>query len=360
MRRIFSRALALAVLAPLSMQAQGLSAATFRVAPQFLNYSFDLAGSKTTISEIAIPIAFAVPVNSRFSLDVATAFAHATLEADGGDKSTISGLTDTQLRLNYTLPGDAIMITAGLNVPSGQYKVDEDKLAAAGQIGNDFLAFPVSSFGNGLAGTGGVAFAKSLGTWNLGLGGSFRKSFEFDAFESGSTTVTFTPATEFRVRAGLDRDIAGGHVTIGGVFSQFGDDKCDGCSGGTTASSGARIIGQLGIDKDLSGKQLYVGGWLLHRAEGEQLGGTAPAQNIENVMVALGLNVGSLFLEPNVEMRMLQTSGGDSGSLFYGGVRTRLRRGSIEYSPSISVGTGSIGDVDISGIKGGLSIRLVR
>jgi hypothetical protein len=336
-----------------------LSSASFRVAPQFVTYTFDNAGSKSTISQFAIPIAVAVPLGSRLSFDIATAFANATFDDDSGDKSTISGLTDTQLRLNFTLPGDAIMITAGLNLPTGQYKVDEDKLAPAGQIGNDFLAFPVSSFGNGFGGTGGVALAKSLGTWNLGLGASFRKSFEFDAFEAGGTTVTFTPATEIRVRAGLDREISGGRVMLGAVFSEFGDDKCDGCVGGTAAATGARIIGQAAIDKDLGGKQLYIGGWVLHRAEGEQFGGIAPSENIENVMVALGLNVGSLFLEPTVEARFRQIDN-ESGSIFYGGVRTRFRSGSLEFSPSVAVGTGSFADVDISGFKGGLTIRVVR
>ena len=358
MRKSILALLAIAFVTP-SLQAQGLSAASFRVAPQFVTYSFDIAGSKSTISQFAVPLAVAVPIGARFSFDVATAFATATFDVDGGDKSTISGLTDTQLRLNFTLPGDAIMITAGLNLPTGQYKVEEDKLAPAGQIGNDFLAFPVSSFGNGFGGTGGVALAKSLGSWNLGLGASFRKSFEFDAFESGSTTVTFTPATEIRVRGGLDRDIGGGRLMLGAVFSEFGEDRCEGCAGGTTAATGARIIGQAAIDKSVGGAQLYIGGWLVHRAEGEQLGGTAPAENIEDVMLALGFHAGSLFLEPNVEMRMRQTDG-ENGSIFYGGLRTRFRSGSLEFSPSVAVGTGSMSDVDITGVKAGLTIRVVR
>lgn len=359
MRKALFGIVAAATLAPLPLQAQGLSSASFRVAPQFVTYTFDVAGSKSTISQFAVPIAFAVPIGSRFNFDVATAFASATLDVDGGGESTISGLTDTQIRLNFTLPGDAIMITAGINAPTGQYKVEEDKLAAAGQIGNDFLAFPVSSFGNGFGGTGGIAIAKSLGTWNLGLGGSFRKSFEFDAFESGSTTVTFTPATEIRGRLGLDREITGGRVMLAAVYSKFGEDKCDGCTGGTTAATGARIIGQAGIDKDIGSAHLYLGGWVLHRAEGEQLGGIAPAENIEDAMLALGFNVGGLFLEPNVEVRMRQ-SDGETASLFYGGLRTRFRSGSLEFSPSAAIGMGTAGDVDISGFKGGLTIRIVR
>src|SRR5262245_61480354 len=119
MRRSIVGVLATAFVVPAALSAQGLS---FRVAPQFVTYTFDVAGSKSTISQFAVPIAVALPLGSRFSFDVATAFANATFDADGGDKSTISGLTDTQLRLNFTA-GSAVMITAGLNLPTGQYKV---------------------------------------------------------------------------------------------------------------------------------------------------------------------------------------------------------------------------------------------
>jgi hypothetical protein len=352
---------AVLVAIPAAAHAQGLSDATFRAAPQFASYSFDLDGAKTSISQFAVPIAVLIPINDRLTFDLGTAFATASFDGDGVEKSSISGLTDTQLRLNYALAGNTIIVTAGINLPTGQYKIAEDKIGAAGQIGNDFLAFPISSFGNGFGGTGGVAYARNAGAWNVGLGASLRKSFEFDAFDAGGSTVTFTPATEFRVRAGADREITDGRVALGLVLSQFGDDTCDGCDGATatTFATGTRIIAQFGLDRTIGDKQLYVGGWILHRGEGERLGGTAPSENIENFLVALGLNVGSTFLEPNVELRLRQ-SDGESGSLFYGGVRTRLQSGSLEFSPSLSVGFGSSGEVGITGFKGGVTIRLVR
>jgi hypothetical protein len=355
-------AIAAGVVLPAGAEAQGLADAQLRGAPQFISYSIELGGAKTSVSQFAIPIAFSLPLTTQLTFDIATAFANASVDAGGGATSKISGLTDAQARLNYTLAGDAVVVTAGLNLPSGQYKVAEDKIGAAGQIGNDFLAFPVSSFGNGFAATGGIALARSAGDWNLGAGASFRKSMEFDAFEAGSSTVQFTPANEIRFRVGGDREIGGGRMMLGLIFSKFGEDTCDGgdCGIASTYATGDRIIVQGAVDVPVGERRLYIGGWFLRRGEGEQLGGISPASNIENVQVALGMNVGTLFIEPSVELRMQQISGGTGSTIVYGGLRSRFTGGAFELSPSVAYGVGSLGDADLSGLKVGLTIRLAR
>lgn len=354
---------ALFVAAPLA--AQGFSQSSLRGAPQMVSFSLGPSGSKTTVSEFAIPVAFAMPIRDRLTFDIATAFASSTVDADAGGKSTISGLTDTQVRFNYTFGADQVVVTAGLNLPSGQYKVGEDKIAAAGQIGNDFLAFPISSFGFGLAATGGVAVARPLGDWNLGLAGSFRKSTEFDAYEISQSSLSFQPADEFRLRAGVDRFALGGRVMAGVIFSVFGEDACTGCEAGssrTTYSTGNRITAQAALDVPVGGAQLFVSGWLLQRGEGKTVAGTAPSEIIMNGQAAIGLNLGTFFVEPSVEFRRWTVDGEASGSLMYIGARTEFIVGSLAISPSAAFGTGSIGveSVDLTGYKIGATISLAR
>jgi hypothetical protein len=367
MRRTLSLALATLALSPVvwpAAGAQGLTSASLRVAPQLISYTLDQNGQKIKVSEMAVPVAFAIPVTTRLNFDVASAFATSTVDASGA-KSTISGLTDTQLRLNYTLGEQALVLTVGVNVNSGRYKVAEDQIAAAGQIGNDFLAFPVSSFGNGLAWTGGAGVVHTVGQWNVGLGASMRKSMEFDATDS----IHFTPANEIRARLGADREVAGGRMVLGLVYSHFGDDSCLGGTCGTarsTYSSGDRVIGQAALNVPLAEKQLYIGGWLLHHAAGKTVSGDAPAENIENLLVALGFNAGSLFLEPSVEARLWQGgdtgSGSRSGTLAFVGLRSKFNAGSLEISPSVAIAvTGTLkegtGDTKVSGSKIGVTIR---
>lgn len=355
--------LVLAVSAPIAASAQGFADGTLRLAPQMASYTLDQSGTKTKISEFAIPIAFVLPISSRLSFDIATAFASATVEASG--KSTISGLTDTQLRLNWTTGSDALIVTAGVNVPTGQYKVDADKVTAAGQIGNDFLSFPVSSFGNGLAGTGGVAFARALGAWNIGLGASFRKSAEFGAFGSDSNATRFQPADEARLRVGVDREAFGGRMMLAGIYSVFGQDACAGCTGvsRSTYSSGDRLIGQVAFDIPTGASKLFLGGWILHHAAGETVVGAAPAENILNGQASLGFNVGSLFLEPSLEGRLWTVGGDKRGTLAFAGLRTKFDVGTVQISPSFSYGMGTLEgspNADITGFKGGLTIKIGR
>jgi hypothetical protein len=359
MRRTLALAAGLGTVLSVPAGAQSVTTGGARLAPQFASYQIGTGDQQVKVSELSIPLAFAFPLTSRLSFDVATAFAKATVDA-GGAKSTLSGLSDTQLRFNYTIGEQAIVLTAGINIPTGQYEVEEDKISAAGQIGNDFLAFPVSSFGNGFAGTGGIAFAHPMGTWNLGLGASVRKSAEFGAFKTGTTAFRFQPADEIRVRAGLDGAVSGGRAMFGLIYSKFGDDATDDGTTQTTYSTGDRIIGQAAFDVPVGSRRLYAGGWLLHHAAGQRLGGDAPSENVENILVALGMNAGTMFIEPNVEFRLRQSSGVSGSSIVYGGLRTKFQAGSCEVSPSIAYGVGSLEGLDLSGFKGGLTIRYSR
>lgn len=341
---------------PLAAPAQGVS---FRIAPQAAGYRLKQGSDNTVIGEIAIPMAIVVPITSRLTFDVATAYAQVLVKPDIGDESKINGLTDTQVRFNYTLGTDAIVLTAGVNIPTGKYKVEEDAIAAAGSIGNDFYAFPVSSFGNGLGATGGIAAAKSLGAWNFGLGASFRKTQEFDAFETGTVTTQFEPGNEIRLRLGVDRAVGNGRVTLGGIYSNFGDDKCSTCPN-SVYSSGDRLIGQAALDLPAGPVNFYFGGWLLHHAKGENVSGDAPPENIMDGMVAIGFNAGSTLIEPNIETRVWSVDGNSAGNITYGGLRLRFGTGAVQVSPSLSFGVGSLKtpDTDLMGFKGGLTIRI--
>jgi hypothetical protein len=344
---------------PTVIGAQGiLGDGTARLTPQYVSYTFTQGSTKSTVSELAIPLAYVVPLTERLTLDVSTAFASSQVKA-GSATSSIAGLTDTQLRVNYTFGLDAVVVTAGLNLPTGQYEVAEDRIAAAGQIGNDFLTFPVSSYGNGIAGTGGIAIARPLGEWNLGLGASVRKSAEFGAFRQDNTVLRFQPADEVRLRAGLDGFAFGGRMVVGLVYSAFGRD----IAGPTTYSTGDRVIGQAALDVPLGGAQLFVSGWHLYRLKGEQIGGAAPPEGISNVNVGLGLDIGGLFLEPNVEGRFWSIDGGKAGTFGSAGLRTRITIGAVQIYPSASYGVGALNtvsgpDVDMTGFRGGLSIRV--
>ena len=351
-RHLAARAalLAAALLVPGTGHAQALLDRSVRTGPQVVSYRID-APDERTITQFAFPIAVAVPLWNRLSLDLATAYASVTYDS-ASFRGKIDGLTDTQLRASWTLGADNVVFTMGLNLPTGRETVNfATEGAAAGQIGNDFLAFPISNMGTGFAGTGGIAVARTAGSWNVGAGASFRRTVDFEPFDS--IGVRFQPGDEYRFRAGADRAVGSGSLALGATYFLFGGDDI----GATTYSSGDRILGQASYTQPLGGATLAIAAWDLYRMEGRLEGEMlAPTENIANLGLALGVRAGSrLQLEPNAEYRRWTLGGDPAGDLGLFGLRARLDAGRLAIVPSVSVATGSItpaGQAESDGLSG--------
>ena len=342
---------ALACAAPAG--AQTLFDRSVRVGPQFVSYSL---GDAVDISEVAIPVAVVVPVTSRLNVDVATAYASSTVER-AGDTQTISGLTDTQLRANYTLGNDFVVLTAGLNIPTGHATVEEDEIDAAGYIGNDFLAFPISNMGTGFAATGGIAVARPFGEWNVGFGASMRHATAYDAFRIEEQAIRFQPGDEYRARIGVDRAAGGGRVAFGLTYSAFGDDE----DGQTTYSTGDRIIAQAAYSVPTRFADIFLSGWNLTRGEGDRAGGLdAPSENITNVGMSAGFRGLGTLVEPSVEFRRWTVDGDGMGTMVNLGLRTRVSAGAVDLFPGATWSTGSFGEGSNDSLSGWRAIVTAR
>ncbi len=367
--------LALALMAS-AADAQSFFDSAIRTGPLFARYKVE-APIGVTISELAVPFAVSVPLNSRLNFDVSGGYAMATVDFENGQKSEeISGMTDTQVRANFSLGEDFIIFTAGLNVPTGQSTVLQDQVLAAGFIGNEFLAFPIPSMGTGFGGTGGIAIARPMGEWNVGFGASMRYSAEYEPYRftnqtvdtagnvtgSSEEAVRFQPGNEYRVRVGADHGFAGGRVAAGLTYSKFGDDNV---GGGTVYSTGDRYIGEAGYSRTLRGVDYIVSAWNLFRSEGLRAGFRAPTENITSGALSAGFDVGGFRIEPNVEARMWYSEERVLGRMAMVGVRNRLEVMGLELYPSANYAIGSLLAEDdtkpgLSGFRASLTARFGR
>jgi hypothetical protein len=346
------------LLASSGLQAQ-LENTAVLTAPTYTSLTFGSGASSRSVSQFALPVVVILPFGERVSVDVSTAFATASVKADDSTASEISGLTDTQIRANFRLGADNLLFTAGINVPTGQYSVPVTEQEAAGQIGNDFLYYPISSMGNGLAMTGGIAYARPMGNWNVGGGVSARKSTQFAAFAADSGDFRFTPADEYRASFNADRPVGDGALSLGLVYSMFGEDDAD----GTTYSTGDRIIATAGWNFPVGGKDVFLSAWNLYRLEGEVLGDPAPAENVFNVAGAVSLAYGELLVQPNLETRLWQVGGARAGNLATLGVRVRLPVGGFGLFPSLGYSVGNLYSLSdgqatkVNGLRASLTFR---
>ncbi len=351
LRKIAPLALALASsAAPLAAQSIGDIGA--RIAPQFHSYKLGSPTSET-ISEFSLPLYVLVPVNQSLSFDLGTAFAQSRVDqtaADGGKTaSTISGMTDTQIRANYVIGTDFIVLTGGVNLPTGQSTVATKQQLAAGLIGSDFLAFPISNMGTGFGGTGGVAIAEPVGEWNLGGGVSVRKSASYDAFsDANGSRFHYEPGNEYRARVGLDRGVGTGRFTVGLTYSTFGNDNL----AGSIYNTGNRWLTQLGFNNSYGPGELTFTAWNLYRQPGTIADSSyLPHENIADAALSYGITVGSTIIEPNVEGRLWTPVGSPRSTMGTLGLRSQMEILGFTMLPSVGYSFGSLGAQDVNGLN---------
>jgi hypothetical protein len=363
MRRLLPIALLLG--SATALPAQGIWDSSLRFAPQFQSYDLKTPLNEK-ISSFSVPMFVLVPVTSALTLDVGTSFAMVNLKRQDFDafgnpittESEISGLTDTQIRANYAFGQDFLVLTTGVNLPTGSATVEPEKLDAATRIGSDFLLFPISGFGSGFGFTGGVAVAKPVGMWNLGFGTSVRYSTEYEPYKDASGTATkFTPGPEYRARLGADMPFGTGRMSFGLTYSKFGDDKAN----ATSFTSGDRFIGQFTVNNSVRDNLDYsLVVWNLFRSSGTLINGSSsPSGNITNAMMAFGIRApGDVRVEPSVEMRFWAQEKSVGSFLTNLGMRFFVDRGAWAIVPGFGFSMGSMETATLTGFRATLGMRI--
>ena len=360
-------AAAAALVAPCAASAQD-AAIVARAATEMVSYTLKANGAEKTISQAVTPLAIVIPIGGRFSFDIATAWARSRVEVKGDSAapSTVSGLTDTQVRGSYVFGQDAVVLTAGLNLPTGQSTANASQFVAAQNISNDFLLFPIGTMGAGFGATGGIALAHPIGTWNLGLGGSYRHSSDFAPFEyNDGQKAHYQPGNELRTRIGVDRTFGASSAMLGATYSSFGDDK----SAGATFNTGNRLVFQGGYSTTVRSARYSLNAWNLTRTRGTRADGRdAPSENITNIALGATFAVSGVSLEPMLESRHLARAAAaasgsgaavpsGSGQMETAGLRARWNVHGLQVAPGVSFSTGKLEGEDLTGWRGSLAVR---
>jgi hypothetical protein len=337
-----------------------------RVSPQFVGYSIG-APSNTKVSEMAIPLYAFMPITPTLTLDIGTAFASARVTGTSSGQaaeSKISGLTDTQIRATLNLGTDLVVLTGGINIPTGRSTVKPQEQSAAGLIGNDFLVFPISSMGSGLGGTGGLAFAHPFGDWNLGAGVSVRHSMPFDPYQDATgTKLRYTPGDETRARVGVDHPFGTGRASLGLTYSNFSNDQL----AASVYNTGNRLLAQGYMTSALGHGDYTLSAWNLFRASGTLYDGSkSGTENITDVAGSYGLSVGAGRFEPGLDFRTWTQANQASSLQSTISVRYEQPMGAITVSPGagFTVGklatqtsSGSNTTASLSGFRAQLTVR---
>ena len=293
---------------------------------EFQSYSFDPGIAVRSVSQWNLPLAVVAPIGSHISLDLTTHIAGASVSLDSGPSETLTGLTDTELRMLYTLSRDRAVASLSLNLPTGMHSVSTSQFAVTGSIGSNYLSFPVSNFGGPFGLTAGGAYAIPAGAWNVGLSGSVRYAGSYAPFNDQA--ISYKPGMEIRARAGADRLVgASGRMILGVSASTFSTDQFTGT--GTIAASyapGLRFIGDAGYQRSFGRSALRVMAWDYLRTAGDTNGSANPdtRENVFNLEARWTWPAAPrLQLEPLAAFRQWSPADYRGGRLYSAGLAAR-------------------------------------
>ena len=189
----------------------------FRVRAAFGRWSFDLSGAGAV---------------GAVHLTANAATRGDTASGDGGDGGgdrlvSIVGPTDVKLRLTGPLYGDKLLLTLGLNLPTGKVGLNADETSALQAVGAPALRMPIGAFGTGAGATIGVIRAFEGDDWAIALGGSLEQRTEYSpialALASGKAETRVAPGTAAHVTIGVDRPLGENRwslLLVGDVFTK--------------------------------------------------------------------------------------------------------------------------------------------
>jgi hypothetical protein len=188
----------------------------------------------TSVSQLSIPVAATVSLGDRWTVDVATAYAtgRVTLAAPdtalGGTSTyTLSGVSDVRLRASGRLIGDNLLVTLGVNAPTGATSLDAREFGALRVLAAPALGLQTPVLGTGTGTTAGLVYARELNGWAWALGTSYemRRSYAPVTVAGGVAAPDFSPGNALHLSLGADGLIGQNGLTVGVSADLYGESE---------------------------------------------------------------------------------------------------------------------------------------
>jgi hypothetical protein len=207
------------------------------------------AGLDTTrvpsASQITLPIAASTPLMDGWRLDVTALYgsgrvAYRTTTGDTR-QAALGGVSDVRIRATGRMLRDNIVLTLGVNAPSGRTALDGEEFSALRVLSAPALGFASAPVGAGLSGTMGLVVAQQLGAWAVAYGTSYEARGRYQpvaALIAGTGTADYLPGGVFRASLGADRLVGPHRLSLAASADVFADDRLRGGVVGDTAFAG--------------------------------------------------------------------------------------------------------------------------
>ncbi|TVR67682.1 MAG: hypothetical protein EA422_00230 [Gemmatimonadales bacterium] len=298
---------------PALTQTPGQSPFQARVGAAFETYQFaeEEAVGIRSLSLFSVPVAAAFPLGAQGTVEIRSALARGSMETSAGETVEVSGLTDTEVRVGFRIPGAVTIQLQAIGVlPTGNATHTEEEAVLAGAVASDLLPFRVSNWGAGGGGGGLVGVSRGFGATAVGVSASYLAGRAFEPLSGES--FAYRPGDHLRIRGALDHDVeGGGRVTVSLTLDRFSDDLLDEAN---LYRAGNRIqtVASYSFRQGRTGSGVLYGG-VFHRSQGTALLEAAPSIPSQQLLLAGGglrRPTGGVTLVPTVDVRVHRTEDG--------------------------------------------------
>ncbi|MGH7607720.1 MAG: hypothetical protein ACREME_10290 [Gemmatimonadales bacterium] len=272
------------------------------------SYSFGGGLAFDRIHELTIPLVVTQRLGPRLVVDLATAYASASVRDASGNSIDHAGFIDTDVRaVVAVVPGRLVLTMVG-TLPTGASAVADTTIPLFGATATDLLGFTTSGFGAGGGASAGFASAFRLGaTWAIGTGASYRYGAPYTPVRGGGE---LTPGGEMRARFGIEGPFGGGKYFRGAFVytTTRANELGGGGSGGQQSVIGDRALAYAGVSLPLGRSHLFVYGWDMRRLRARGAGAPGSVAVPRGNVLALGARLDrpvspAVTLSPLLEFR---------------------------------------------------------
>jgi hypothetical protein len=190
----------------------------------YSHWNLEDDAASVDISQIMIPISGLIPMQDNLELRFSAANASTDVES-GDDKYDLSGMSDIRLQLNQSLSDDRLLLSLGINLPTGKKKLSAvDERPVMSLLTENYLSFPIRRLGEGFGFNllAGGATVKD----NIRYGATIMYQIN-GAYEAYENEGDYQPGNLLSISASADS--RSDELSILGeiIFSTFSNDKLE-------------------------------------------------------------------------------------------------------------------------------------
>jgi hypothetical protein len=216
---------------------------TVHAGPSFETWRFgggarQLVGGDTivvrSVTQWSVPIVAVVPLGREWTMEVSGAFSSGQVTLDGEDRVlrtdryVLSGPTDIRVRAVGSLVRDRVLVTVGVNAPTGRTGLDAGEVAALRALAAPALRLQVPANGTGPGGTAGLVLAHRMAGWAWALGVAYELRGTYSpiaALTAGAPSVDYRPGGALHASIGAEGFIGEHGMSLSLTVDRFAEDE---------------------------------------------------------------------------------------------------------------------------------------